>query len=250
MDTREAAQQEQFSLIQTLQAHLEHEIQQYLQSGPDLESVADLWSGQATTNRLLTDDIQQYSTFCRIIRRGIDGDTEVVRPFMIIEMEDVSSWKPWYKDAEQHRVDGPNGTAFTGKHLAISLGIEFGGQMEIVFGHSSGGKAIFNLSDEDCRHKFVLCDETEVDYVRANVPIGMTIVPTTGFRYHVYGVFDMTQTRKIDCDNRFRVKIGQPTDAGIALISTILSGKGQMEAYLPSLLLSPQNATQSSGMPR
>ncbi|KAI7574685.1 hypothetical protein KC343_g22998, partial [Hortaea werneckii] len=164
MDTREAAQQEQFSLIQTLQAHLEHEIQQYLQSGPDLESVADLWSGQATTNRLLTDDIQQYSTFCRIIRRGIDGDTEVVRPFMIIEMEDVSSWKPWYKDAEQHRVDGPNGTAFTGKHLAISLGIEFGGQMEIVFGHSSGGKAIFNLSDEDCRHKFVLCDETEVDY--------------------------------------------------------------------------------------
>ncbi|KAI7282840.1 hypothetical protein KC345_g3298 [Hortaea werneckii] len=133
-------------------------------------------------------------------------------------MEDVSSWKPWYKDAEQHRVDGPNGTAFTGKHLAISLGIEFGGQMEIVYGHSSGGKAIFKLNAEDCHHKFVLCDKTEVDYVRANVPIGMTIVPTTGFRYHVYGVFDMTQTRKIDYDNRFRVKLGQPTVVGIAHI--------------------------------
>ncbi|GAB1737711.1 hypothetical protein NU219Hw_g2123t1 [Hortaea werneckii] len=234
MNTTEVAQQERFSLIQALQAHLEHEIQQYLQAGAPLEKVAELWSGQAIANRLITDDIQGNLTFprsegwndrgrpshdgSRIIRRGLNGHTEVVRPFLILEMEDVGPWKPWYKDAEEHRVDGPNGTAFTGKHLAISLGIEFGGQMEVVFGHSSGGKAIFHLDAEDCRHKFVVCDETEVDYVRANVPTEMTIVPTTGFRYHVYGVFDMTQTRKIGCDNRFRVKIGQPTAVGIALI--------------------------------
>ena len=221
-------------MIQALQAHLEHEIQQYLQAGAPLERVAELWSGQANANRLITDDIQGNLTFprsegwndrgrpshdgSRIIRRRLNGHTEVVRPFLILEMEDVSPWKPWYKDAGEHRVYGPNGTAFTGKHLAISLGIEFGGQMEVVFGHSSGGKAISHLDAEDCRHKFVLCDETEVDYVRANVPVEMTIVPTTGFRYSVYGVFDMTQTRKIDCDNRFRVKIGQPTAVGIALI--------------------------------
>ncbi|KAI6792603.1 hypothetical protein KC360_g1952 [Hortaea werneckii] len=234
MDTSEAAQQERFSLIQALQAHLEHEIQQYLQADPPMDDVAELWSGQITANRRIANHIQDIVTFprsegwndrgrpsndgSRILRRRLNGDTEVLRPFLILELEDVSSWKCWYKDAERYRVDGPNGTAFTGKHLAISLGIEFGGQMEVVFGHSSGGKAISKLNAEDCRHKFVLCDETEVDYVRANVPIGMTIVPTTGFRYHVYGVFDMTQTRKIDCDNRFRVKLGRPTDVGIALI--------------------------------
>ncbi|KAI7481225.1 hypothetical protein KC357_g3875 [Hortaea werneckii] len=196
MDTSEAAQQERFSLIQALQAHLEHEIQQYLQAEPPVDNVAELWSVTFPRSEGWNDRGRPSNDGSRILRRRLNGDTEVLRPFLILELEDVSSWKCWYKDAERHRVDGPNGTAFTGKHLAISLGIEFGGQMEVVLGHSSGGRAISKLNAEDCRHKFVLCDETEVDYVRANVPIGMTIVPTTGFRYHVYGVFDMTTDKE------------------------------------------------------
>ena len=224
-----------------LQGRLANSVNRYMQTQPTMDLVRHAWAGQAYVDSL----IQQYAetmVFSKqlgwgntgtmstdgnnIIRYHTTGKREVITTNMFLEIEDVSAWKNCYRDPLGHRLDGPEDSAFTGKHIVYTLSLEYG-QPEVVHCHSSSGNAIKNLKPADVGHKVVFCAPTEEKYIRRHVPEGMVVIPTEGRWYMAYTIGDIVKTSKIDYHNRFRVLPDRATKTGFERIRSFKTAVNQ-----------------------
>ncbi|KAK4540699.1 hypothetical protein LTR36_008914 [Oleoguttula mirabilis] len=252
----------QFGLMQQmeeLQRRMVDSLARFTSTNPSIAQLRHVWTGQADANSMF----QQYaqsSLYSKrigwnntgrisddgssIMRFRKDGSREAITSYMLLEIEDCSPWKAFYTNPQEHRLDGPEGSAFVGKHPALALGLCFG-QLEVVHGYSSNGQGIKRLTAAEIPHKMVSCHYSEEAYVRRHLPHGFNIITTSGRSYKAYTIYDFAKTSKIDSLNMVRVCRGQPTDVGRERIRGMAASVKQ--TYLDKLEQAKPNIPESAG---
>ncbi|KAK5123528.1 hypothetical protein LTR85_002566 [Meristemomyces frigidus] len=241
-----------------LQARFADSFHRFTSTKLNMDQVRDVWEGQADVNSAFQSYAQtsQYSKQkgwynCgrisadggSIIRLRANGAHETITSYTLLEIEDCSPWKVAYGNPTVHRLDGPEGSAFVGKHQALALGLTFG-QLEVVHGYSSKGQGIKKLTAADVPHKMVACHHSEEAYLRRHLPEGFNIITTQGRWYQAYTIYDFTNTTKIDHMNRVKVCGGQPTEVGREQIRKMVASVKQ--AYQSKLDAATPQAPQST----